>query len=60
MAKKTKAPRRTPRAPRAPGRVEIAAAYTRGVGKHVVREYPKSTGFAAGVAATFALLEVLA
>lgn len=63
MAKKTRAPRRTPRTARARrdlGRVETAVAYTRGVSKHVVREYPKSTGFVAGVAAAFAVLEVLA
>lgn len=57
MATKTKA-RRPAR--KAPSRVAVATAYTRGVSKHVVREYPKTTGFVAGVAAALAALEVLA
>lgn len=59
MAVKTKTKKARRPARKAPSRVAAATAYTRGVSERVVREYPKSTGFVAGVAAAFAVLEVL-
>lgn len=56
MAVKTKA-RRPAR--KAPSRVAIATAYTRGFSRSIVKQCPKTTGFVAGVAAALAALEVL-
>lgn len=42
-----------------PSRLALATAYTRGYARALSKEFPKSTGFAAGAATMLAIMEVL-
>jgi ElaB/YqjD/DUF883 family membrane-anchored ribosome-binding protein len=50
---------RKARTPKAPSRIAVATAYTRGCTKHVVRKHPKTVGFAAGAAVVLGIMGAL-